>query len=80
MKAAQVIVRLRSGAGGRAWRCRTSLLAGTDFLTADVLTLRGLVTYYVLFFIRLESRSRATERTLALLPSGGGVNGESALR
>ena len=23
MKAAQVIVRLRSGAGGSAWRCRT---------------------------------------------------------
>jgi hypothetical protein len=31
------------------------LLAGTDF-TAEVLTLRGLVTYYVLFFINLESR------------------------
>jgi hypothetical protein len=32
-----------------------ALLAGTDFLTAEVLTLRGLVTYYVLFFIHLES-------------------------
>jgi transposase InsO family protein len=32
------------------------LLAGTDFFTAEVLTLRGLVTYYVLFFIHLESR------------------------
>jgi putative transposase len=31
-------------------------LAGTDFFTVEVLTLRGLVTYYVLFFIRLESR------------------------
>jgi len=31
-------------------------LAGTDFFTAEVLTLRGLVTYYVLFFIQLESR------------------------
>jgi putative transposase len=31
-------------------------LAGTDFFTAEVLTLRGLVTYYVLFFIHLESR------------------------
>ena len=29
---------------------------GTDFFTAEVLTLRGLVTYYVLFFIHLESR------------------------
>jgi hypothetical protein len=31
-------------------------LAGTDFFTAEMLTLRGLVTYYVLFFIHLESR------------------------
>ena len=30
-------------------------LRGTDFFTAEVLTLRGLVTY-VLFFIHLESR------------------------
>ena len=33
-----------------------ALLAGTDFFTAEVLTLRGLVTHYVLFFIHLESR------------------------
>ena len=33
-----------------------ALLAGTDFFTAEVLTLRGLVTYYVLFFIHIESR------------------------
>jgi putative transposase len=33
-----------------------ALLAGTDFFTAEVLTLRGLMTYYVLFFIHLESR------------------------
>ena len=32
------------------------LLAGTDFFTAEVLTLRGLVTCDVLFFIHLESR------------------------
>jgi putative transposase len=32
------------------------LLAGTDFLAAEVLTLRGLVTCYVLFFIHIESR------------------------
>jgi putative transposase len=32
------------------------LLEGTDFFTAEVLTLRRLVTYYVLFFIHLESR------------------------
>ena len=38
-------------------RTHLALLAGTDFLTAaEVLTLRGLATYYVLFFIHLESR------------------------
>ena len=33
-----------------------SVLAGTDFFTAEVLTWRGLVTYYVLFFIHLDRR------------------------
>jgi putative transposase len=37
-------------------RIHLALLAGTDFFTAEVLTLRGLLTYYVLFFIHLESR------------------------
>src|SRR5262245_10523559 len=37
-------------------RIHLALLAGTDFFTAEVLTLRGLVTYYVLFIIHLESR------------------------
>src|SRR6266850_1472963 len=37
-------------------RTHVALLAGTDFFTAEVLTRRGLVTYYVLFFIHLESR------------------------
>ncbi len=37
-------------------RAHMSVLAGTDFFTVDVLTLRGLVTYYVLFFIHLDSR------------------------
>jgi len=37
-------------------RAHMAVLAGTDFFTVEVLTLRGLVTYYVLFFIRLESR------------------------
>jgi hypothetical protein len=32
------------------------VLVGTDFFTVEVLTVRGLVTYYVLFFIHLESR------------------------
>src|SRR5216110_666766 len=37
-------------------RIHLALLVGTDFFTTEVLTLRGLVTYYVLFFIHLESR------------------------
>ena len=31
-------------------------MAGTDFFGVEVFTLRGLVTYYVLFFIHLETR------------------------
>jgi|ERR1700678_234346 putative transposase len=37
-------------------RTHLAVLAGTDFFAVEVLTLRGLVTYYVLFFIHLESR------------------------
>ena len=37
-------------------RTHLSVLVGTDFFSVEVLTLRGLVTYYVLFFIHLESR------------------------
>ena len=32
------------------------VLVGMDFFTTEVLTLKGLTTYYVLFFIHLESR------------------------
>jgi hypothetical protein len=37
-------------------RRHMDVLAGTDFFTVEVLTWRGLVTHYVLFFIHLESR------------------------
>ena len=37
-------------------RRHLGVLAGTDFFTVEVLTWRGLVTYYVLFFIHLEGR------------------------
>jgi hypothetical protein len=37
-------------------RVHLALLAGTDFFTVQVLTLRELVTYYVLLFIHLESK------------------------
>src|SRR5216683_808454 len=37
-------------------RRHMDVLAGTDFFTVEVLTWRGLVTYYVLFFLHLDSR------------------------
>jgi putative transposase len=37
-------------------RVHLAVLAGTDFVTVEVLTLRGLVTFYVLLFIHLEGR------------------------
>jgi hypothetical protein len=37
-------------------RSHMAVLAGIDFFTAEVLTWRGLATYYVLFFIHLETR------------------------
>ncbi|MBA3915090.1 MAG: hypothetical protein H0X25_14830 [Acidobacteriales bacterium] len=37
-------------------RAHMDVLAATDFFTVEVLTLKGLVTYYVPFFIQLESR------------------------
>jgi hypothetical protein len=33
-----------------------AVMVGTDFFTVEVLTLRGLKTFYVLFFLHLESR------------------------
>src|SRR5215471_10166695 len=37
-------------------RRHMDVLAGTDFFTVEVLTWRGLRTYYVLFFLHLETR------------------------
>ncbi|PYT77133.1 MAG: hypothetical protein DMG40_24550 [Acidobacteria bacterium] len=37
-------------------RSHMAVLAGTDFFTVEILTLKGLVTYYVLFFMQLGSR------------------------
>jgi hypothetical protein len=33
-----------------------AVLAGADFFIVEVLTWRGLATYYVLFFLHLDSR------------------------
>jgi hypothetical protein len=37
-------------------RSHMDVLAGADFFTVEVLTRRGLVTYYVLFFIEVGRR------------------------
>lgn len=37
-------------------RSHLAVLVGTDFFSVEVLTLRGLVTHYVLFFLHFESR------------------------
>jgi hypothetical protein len=37
-------------------RAHLAVLAGTDFFSVEVFTLHGLVTYYILFFIHLETR------------------------
>jgi len=37
-------------------RTHLEVLAGADFFTVEVFTLKGLITYHVLFFIHLESR------------------------
>ena len=37
-------------------RSHLAVLAGTDFFSVEVLTHRGLITFYVLFFLHLESR------------------------
>jgi putative transposase len=37
-------------------RSHLAVLAGIDFLTVEVLSSRGLTTYYILFFLHLETR------------------------
>ena len=37
-------------------RSHMAVLAGADFFTVEVLTWRGLITYYVLFFLHLDTR------------------------
>ena len=70
-----------------------AVLAGIDFFTVEVLTWRGLVTYYVLFSIHLESRPHQPGRDhTTSRPSmdaadgaqphrgGGGIAGAAAIR
>jgi transposase len=60
-----------------------AVLAGMDFFTVEVLSWHGLVTYYVLFFIHLESRriSLAGITDGAQRNRGGvGIAGAAAIR
>jgi hypothetical protein len=46
-----------------------AVLTGIDFFTVEVLTWRGLATYYVLFFLQLETR-RVTLAGITRHPTG----------
>ena len=69
-------------------RAHLAVLAGTDFFTVEVLTLRGLVTYYVLFFIHLGSRkveiagitTHPTEQWMKQMARNVTMEGSGALR
>jgi putative transposase len=52
-------------------RAHMDVLVGTDFFTVEVLTLKGLVTYYVLFFIQLESRRAVWPESRPIRSSSG---------
>ena len=49
-------------------RSHMDVLAGVDFFTVEVLTWRGLITYYVLFFIEIGSR-REVHSSTGVCPS-----------
>jgi putative transposase len=69
-------------------RVHLAVLAGTDFFTVEVLTLRGLVTYYILFFIQLESRRidtvgitvHSNEQLMQQVARNATMDGSGALR
>jgi hypothetical protein len=54
----------------------------TDFFTAEVWTLGGLVTYYVLFFIHLGGGGKITSRSTftEVLPSSSILEGPGQRR
>jgi putative transposase len=68
-------------------RAHLVVLAGTSFFTVEVLTLRGLVTYYVLFFIHLGNRkveiagitTQPTEQWVKQIARNVTIDGRGAL-
>jgi putative transposase len=59
-------------------RAHRDVSVGMDFFTTEVLTLKGLTTYDVLFFIDLKSRQGETGRIHAV--PGSGVDGAAGAR
>jgi hypothetical protein len=60
-------------------RSHMAVLAGVDFFTVEVLTWRGLATYYVLFFLHLETR-RVTLAGITQHPTRNGWCRRLAMR
>jgi hypothetical protein len=56
-----------------------AVLAGADFFTVEVLTWKGLASYYVLFFIQLETR-RVTLGGRTQHPTGARMEQVAAMR
>ncbi len=54
--ASLLLLRENRSSPGKTLSVHTWKFWWTDIFTVEVLTLKGLVTYYVLFFIHLESR------------------------
>jgi len=52
-------------------RAHMAVMVGTDFFTVEVLTLRGLKTFYVLFFLHLESRRSVWQALPGILTRNG---------
>jgi putative transposase len=63
-------------------RTHMDVLVATDFFTAEVWTLGGLVTYYVLFFIHLGGGGKITSRSTftEVLPSSSILEGPGQRR
>ena len=60
-------------------RTHMDVLWATDFFTTEVWTLGGLVTYYILFFIHLETRQGLCTKSRSFIGFLGLIVGLSGL-
>src|ERR1017187_1459110 len=69
--------------GGIGWKefikAQAAVTAACDFFTVEVLTLRGLLTYYVLFFIHLDESRRVQVAWNVTMEGIGFLNGYKKL-